>query len=1364
MVRALDFGPYANPMGRATIRFNGTALSATQAILRREIHGRPGQVIDIGPDELIVACGSAGLAFKALATPSGQPLSIMEAAQFLNLSIGDTLDAYDGDLDDLTAISARLAKNEAAQVRRLTGLDPVILPWARSPVSVQETRFEILNIAVPPQLAEGAGEQIEAALVGAFGVVLARITGKERVCLAAVDATVVNDAARAGNLVSPWAPFDLRLDMQRDFHHLIQSASDEMRRLAERGSFSADLIARDPDLGRRMNPDSQVPFTIGLRLNVPGEPERGCIAELALSEGRCRLHYDAELIESKDAVILVDCLEHALQEMCGNESAPIGQIDILNPNMRAKVLEAWNAPRTDVPELCIHSVIEQQVDRSPDAVAAIFEDSSITFAELDRRANKLAAYLRSLGVGSDQLVGIHVERSIELLVSVLAVLKAGGAYVPLDPTYPADRIQHMISDSGCAVILTTSASVESLSSCYLNEVAVVAVDKDADRIGQYSNHRLSCEVQPDNLCYCIYTSGSTGLPKGVLIEHRNVINFFAGMDDRIDRAPSAVWMAVTSLSFDISVLELLYTVARGFTVVIYRDRDREEAGADATLHVADKVARSGGVDFSLFYFSGNEADSAGSEKYRLLLEGARWADSNGFCAVWTPERHFHAFGGLYPQPAVTAAAVAAVTKNVSVRAGSVVMPLHHPIRVAEAWSIVDNLSNGRAAISIASGWQPDDFVLMPENYANAKDVMFRNMEIVQRLWRGEKVAFPGPLGKDVEVQTLPRPVQAELPIWVTTAGNPETFQQAGRIGANILTHLLGQTVEQLEPKIAAYRQARAEAGFDPDRGIVSLMLHTFVSDDEEAARETAREPLKAYLSTSLSLLKHYAWAFPAFKKPKSGEAAGGDDLAGLTDEERDAILEFAFLRYYETSGLFGTPATAQAMVDSLKAIGVNDVACLIDFGIGTDTVLASLPYLGALCGRNRQVSTIVETGTADGILTSLDQSIAAQLARHRVTHMQCTPSMARLLTLQEDTRAALAKVPNLFIGGEAFPVGLAKELSSLTTGRVTNMYGPTETTIWSTTWALHGELESVPVGAPIANTSIYILDAQRQPLPPGVPGELWIGGYGVARGYHRRPELTSERFVPDPFVGGSARMYRTGDLAKWKQLEDGSGIVEFLGRVDHQVKIRGHRIELGEIEARLAQHPAVRECVVVARPDPAGDQQLAAFISARSGQAADPSEIRDSLRDVLPEAMVPAHVVVLSSLPHTLNGKIDRNALPSLTELQSRRPITVSAAVVESELEQTVLAAWHKTLGDDSIRVNDNFFDVGGHSLLVVRLHRTLRDVLKQPVALTDLYRFPTVRSFVASLSADTSAVAAQRGLDRAARRRESLQRRNQFH
>ena len=197
------------------------------------------------------------------------------------------------------------------------------------------------------------------------------------------------------------------------------------------------------------------------------------------------------------------------------------------------------------------------------------------------------------------------------------------------------------------------------------------------------------------------------------------------------------------------------------------------------------------MEFSLSFFSstGNESEDGA---YDFVIRASRYADENGFAAVWTPERHFHSFGGLFPNPSVISAAIAAVTNRIDIRAGSVVLPLHNPIRVCEEWAVVDNLSKGRVGISVASGWQKNDFVLAPENHADRKNIMFREVETIRKLWRGESVSFRGVDGPQVEVKILPRPIQHELPIWITAAGNRETFEMAGQIGANLLTHLLVQ--------------------------------------------------------------------------------------------------------------------------------------------------------------------------------------------------------------------------------------------------------------------------------------------------------------------------------------------------------------------------------------------------------------------------------------------------------------------------------------------------------------------------------------------------------------------------------------------
>ncbi|WP_405464013.1 LLM class flavin-dependent oxidoreductase [Streptomyces anulatus] len=345
------------------------------------------------------------------------------------------------------------------------------------------------------------------------------------------------------------------------------------------------------------------------------------------------------------------------------------------------------------------------------------------------------------------------------------------------------------------------------------------------------------------------------------------------------------------------------------------------------------------MDFGLFYFANDNEDV--SDRYRLLIEGAKFADTHDFASVWTPERHFHAFGGLYPNPAVTGAAVAAVTERVAVRAGSVVAPLHHPVRVAEEWSIVDNLSKGRVGIAFASGWHAADFLLRPEGYATRRSGLIDTVKSIRSLWRREPARYVDGAGESVEVTVFPPPVQSELPVWLTSAGNPQTFREAGEMGAGVLTHLLGQGVDVLEKRIAEYRQSfRDHHDASEGDGHVALMLHTFIGGDRETVRETVRAPFSKYLASSFDLVIHAAKA--------AGENAVALDLNTMTQSDIDFMVGQAFDRYFQTSGMFGTVEDALQVCEKLYEIGVDEIACLIDFGVDTDDVLDSLVHLDEL--------------------------------------------------------------------------------------------------------------------------------------------------------------------------------------------------------------------------------------------------------------------------------------------------------------------------------------------------------------------------------------------------------------------------------
>ncbi|HLM55061.1 MAG TPA: MupA/Atu3671 family FMN-dependent luciferase-like monooxygenase, partial [Pyrinomonadaceae bacterium] len=371
----------------------------------------------------------------------------------------------------------------------------------------------------------------------------------------------------------------------------------------------------------------------------------------------------------------------------------------------------------------------------------------------------------------------------------------------------------------------------------------------------------------------------------------------------------------------------------GQRAAVVESRERAPARKTETDARPDKTVR-----FSLSYF-GNYDAAYDARKYDLLIEGAKFADRHGFEAVWIPERHFHAFGGISPNPSVVAAALARETEHVRLRAGSVVLPLHHAVRVAEEWAVVDNLSRGRAGVSFASGWHPDDFVFAPEAYGRHRELMFEKIEEVRRLWRGEALGVRGGAGNEISIRLFPQPMQRELPVWVTVVNNPETYRRAGEIGAGILTNLMGQTVEDLARNVALYRRALAEHGHDPARGHVTVLLHTLVGGQAEDVRERARRPFCDYLKSSLDLFQNLV-------KSQGLQI----DFERLSEDDMEYLLSSAYERYVRTSALIGTPDTCAPVVERMSAIGVDELACFIDFGVGAETVLGNLAHLDALRG------------------------------------------------------------------------------------------------------------------------------------------------------------------------------------------------------------------------------------------------------------------------------------------------------------------------------------------------------------------------------------------------------------------------------
>ncbi|GHO44999.1 MupA/Atu3671 family FMN-dependent luciferase-like monooxygenase [Ktedonospora formicarum] len=405
----------------------------------------------------------------------------------------------------------------------------------------------------------------------------------------------------------------------------------------------------------------------------------------------------------------------------------------------------------------------------------------------------------------------------------------------------------------------------------------------------------------------------------------------------------------------------------------------------------DRLKQNQGITFGLIFFASSET-AHDRDIYRLVLESTKYADRHNFSSVWIPERHFTRDGWMYPNPAVLQAALARETQQIQLRAGSVVLPLHSPLRVAEEWAMVDNLSNGRVGVSIASGWHPNDFALYPDHYEKRSEIMDEGIETLRKLWRGETVQVKSGDGSMVDVRTYPPPIQREIPIWVTAAGNPKTFAKAGAIGANLLTHMYNQSVEELGEKLKIYREARAEHGYDPATGNVSVMLHTFIAESQQAVIEQAQGPFCDYLRSAAYLLNAVAYS--------RGQKV---DLSTLSETDVEEYLKFVFERMISTQRvLFGTPESCLPLVRQLQAVGVNEIACQLDFGLETDVVMANMPHLNRLRELSEEIAPPEPPRSTTPVdLTSFQSNGYQSEPSNRVQNGQAKPEANSLKAVQE---------------------------------------------------------------------------------------------------------------------------------------------------------------------------------------------------------------------------------------------------------------------------------------------------------------------------------------------------------------------------
>ncbi|MBR0019162.1 MULTISPECIES: non-ribosomal peptide synthetase DhbF [Bacillus] len=786
-------------------------------------------------------------------------------------------------------------------------------------------------------------------MIAVSAVYVHRMTGSEDVVLGLpmmgrIGSASLNVPAMVMNLL----PLRLTVSSSMSFSELIQQISREIRSIRRHHKYRHEELRRDLKLigenHRLFGPQiNLMPFDYDLDFaGVRGTTHNlsaGPVDDLSINvydrtDGSgLRIDVDAnpEVYSESDIKLHQQRILQLLQTASAGEDMLIGQMELLLPEEKEKVISKWNETAKSEKLVSLQDMFEKQAVLTPERIALMCDDIQVNYRKLNEEANRLARLLIEKGIGPEQFVALALPRSPEMVASMLGVLKTGAAYLPLDPEFPADRISYMLEDAKPSCIITTEEIAASLPDNLAVPELVLDQAVTQEIIKRYSPENPDVSVSLDHPAYIIYTSGSTGRPKGVVVTQKSLSNFLLSMQEAFSLGEEDRLLAVTTVAFDISALELYLPLISGAQIVIAR-------------------------------------------------------------------------------------------------------------------------------------------------------------------------------------------------------------------------------------------------------------------------KETIREP----------------------------------------------------------------------------------------------------------------------------------HALAQMIENFDINIMQATPTLWHALVTSEPEKLRGLRV---LVGGEALPSGLLQALQDLHCS-VTNLYGPTETTIWSAAAFLEEGLKGVPpIGKPIWNTQVYVLDNGLQPVPPGVVGELYIAGTGLARGYFHRPDLTAERFVADPYGPPGTRMYRTGDQARWRA--DGS--LDYIGRADHQIKIRGFRIELGEIDAVLANHPHIEQAAVVVREDQPGDKRLAAYVVADA--AIDTAELRRYMGASLPDYMVPSAFVEMDELPLTPNGKLDRKALPApdfSTSVSDRAPRTPQ--------EEILCDLFAEVLGLARVGIDDSFFELGGHSLLAARLMSRIREVMGAELGIAKLFDEPTVAGLAAHLDLAQSA------------------------
>ena len=577
LVRALDFGDHPNPLGKAKLAVENEFFIVPELeILDSLSKSSPGTINKIGPDFIQIDAADQEIILRHVSQLDGQPVSIPDLVAKFHLHKGYQFRDFDSEAARrIDGLNKAIRKHEEFWVSRLSDLEPTVPPFANNHSSFGPVGYANFSMQIPNEVLTFLGRlgghwKLDDFLPAAFGALLVRLGGIDSFDVGYNDSEMQKEIEGLENLFAAQVPLHFNIDCLQSYTNVIKTVKEELDSIKTHKTYATDLVIRYPQF--RTAFESVRNFTLPIAISKVERWEefkpQGSQLTLLISESEseCRWIYDREKLSEQSIDKLVRHFTILIKGIAANPECQIAYLPLVPEAELRQLLVEWNDTRADYPkDKCIHELFESQVSSTPDAVALIFGNDRLTYRELNHRANQLANYLRTLGVGPEVLVGICVERSLAMIIGILASLKAGGAHVPLDPAYPRERIEHMLADSQAAVLLTQEKLVDGLRN-YKGKI--VQLDRDAERINQEPDQNPVSLAKPNNLAYVIYTSGSTGKPKGVAIEHRSTVALLQWATSVFTSEQLKGVLASTSMCFDLSVYEMFAPLSCGGTIIL----------------------------------------------------------------------------------------------------------------------------------------------------------------------------------------------------------------------------------------------------------------------------------------------------------------------------------------------------------------------------------------------------------------------------------------------------------------------------------------------------------------------------------------------------------------------------------------------------------------------------------------------------------------------------------------------------------------------------------------------------------------------------------------------------------------------------